>query len=191
MAARGESSTRLYTRTGDGGETGLTGGRRVAKDSARIRAYGALDELGAFLGLLEVELPDALGGTRATVHRLQHELFLAQAELAVPPNGPTLAHRIEARHVERLERETDALSKRVPPLKSFALERGSRPAALAHVARTIARRAERDLWSLHREEPQRPEILQWSNRLSALLFAVALEANAAVGVAEEAPDYSV
>jgi len=184
-------TTRLYTRTGDHGETGLAGGHRVAKDSLRIHAYGTLDELGAHLGWVEAELPEALADVRSVLHRLEHELFVAQAELARAPSLPPPDHRIAARHVTALEQEIDRFSSLVGPLRSFVLERGSRPAAALHIARTVARRAERELWSLHRVEPVRSEILEWSNRLSDLLFACALYANLKLGVAEEAPDYTL
>ncbi len=185
------ATTRLYTRTGDRGETGLAGGHRVAKDSPRIRAYGTLDEVGALLGWVEAELPEPLADLRAVVHRLEHELFVAQSELARAPHLPVPEHRIEARHVTALEGEIDRLSDAVGPLKSFVLERGSRPASALHMARTVARRAERELWALHRIEPVRPELLVWINRLSDLLFAGALYANHRLGVAEEPPNYSV
>jgi len=124
------------------------------------------------------------------VRRLEHELFIAQSELAAAPAAAARAPHIERRHVERLERDIDRFDAQHPALRSFVLCRGSRPAAAIHVARTVARRAERELWTLHRTEPQRPELLEWSNRLSDLLFALALAVNHALGVAEVAPDYS-
>jgi cob(I)alamin adenosyltransferase len=191
VAAGDESIPRLYTRTGDRGTTGLAGGARVDKDSARIRAYGTLDELGSQLGVVAAELPATLGDARAVVARLQHELFLAQTELAAAPGGSPPAARIEARHVARLEADIDRFDAAHPELRSFVLPGGSRSAAAIHVARTVARRAERELWSLNRAEPQRTELLIWSNRLSDLLFALALAVNHALGVAEVAPDYSI
>jgi cob(I)alamin adenosyltransferase len=191
VATGGENIPRLYTRTGDRGTTGLAHGARVDKDSARIRAYGTLDELGAHLGLVEAGLPSSLGELRALVRRLEHELFIAQSELAVGPGGRPPAHRIEARHVLGLEGEIDRWDAAHPPLTTFVLAGGSPTAAAFHVARTVARRAERELWALHRTEPQRPELLEWANRLSDLLFAAALAANHALGVAEVPPDYSV
>ena len=190
MAAGDENIPRLYTRTGDRGTTGLAGGARVDKDSPRIRAYGTLDELGAQLGLVEVELPESMGEARAAVRRVQHELFLAQSELAAAPGTNPSTPRIEARHVARLESDIDHFDAAHPELRSFVLPRGTRAASQLHVARTVARRAERELWTLHRSEPQRAELLQWTNRLSDLLFALALATNHALGVAEVAPDYS-
>ncbi len=191
MASGGEIIPRLYTRTGDNGTTGLAHGARVAKDSLRIHAYGTVDELGAQLGRLEAGLPPSLDDFRPVVRRLQHQLFIAQSELAVARGGKPPAHVIQSRHVAELEQEIDRFEARYPELRSFVLPGGSPPAAEFHVARTVARRAERELWRLHGAEPVRPELLQWANRLSDLLFAMALAANAVLGVPETAPDYSV
>lgn len=191
MAAGGESIARLYTRTGDRGTTALAGGARVAKDSPRVRAYGAYDELGGLLGLVDVELPKELTEIHRVVRRLQSELYIAQAELATPPGDPSPRHRIQERHVDRLEEDIHRFKESHRHLKSFVLSGGSRPAALLQIARTIARRAEREVWALHRTEPLSPSLLKWANRLSGLLFALALATNRALGVAEIPPDYSV
>jgi cob(I)alamin adenosyltransferase len=191
VAARGETIPRLYTRTGDGGTTGLAHGARIAKDSPRIEAYGSLDELGAHLGRLAAMLPPNLATQRETVRRLQHQIFVAQSELAVGPGATAPAHVIQPRHVEELEKEIDKFDAQHPELRSFVVPGGSLVAAELHVARTVARRAERELWRLHRSEPLSPSLLQWANRVSDLLFAMALAANAALGVAETAPDYSI
>jgi len=191
LATGGESIPRLYTRTGDRGTTALAHGARVDKDSTRIRAYGTYDELGAALGVAHATLPVELGELRALIRRLQHELFIAQSELAVAAGGRPPEHRIEARHVERLEHEIDRLQAGLPPLHTFVVPRGSRTAARLHVGRSVARRAETEVLRLHRSEPQRAELLAWANRLSDLLFVLALEANHRVGVAEIPPDYSV
>jgi len=191
VAAGGETIARLYSRTGDRGTTALAGGSRVEKDSPRIRAYGAYDEVGACLGLVEVELPPDLKAIRTVVRRLQNELYVAQAELATPPEGRKPRYRIETRHVTRLEGDIERFAASHGRLHSFVLSGGSRPGALLQVARTVARRAEREIWALHRTEPLRPELLSWTNRLSGLLFALALAANHALGVTEVAPDYSV
>jgi cob(I)alamin adenosyltransferase len=122
---------------------------------------------------------------------LQSELYIAQGELATP-SGPGAARpRIEARHVERIEADIDRFEASHERLHSFVLMGGSRPGALLHLARTVARRAERELWALNRTEKLSPELLRWANRLSGLLFALALATNYALGVAEEPPDYSV
>jgi ATP:cob(I)alamin adenosyltransferase len=127
----------------------------------------------------------------AVVRRLEHELFIAQSELArsdaTPVSGPTIA----ARHVRRLEEDIDRIEASHPAIASFVLPTGATPAAALHLARTVARRAEREVVALHRVEPVRPELLQWANRLSDLLFALALATNRALGVAETPPDYSV
>ena len=191
MATGGENIPRLYTRTGDRGTTALAGGARVDKDSARIRAYGTYDELGAQLGLAETELPPTLADLRSVVRRLRHELFLVQAELATAPGAKSGSERVGARHVTRLEEEIDRFDGAHPVLSSFVLPGGSRPAALLHLARAVSRRAERHLWALHRTEPVPAELLEWANRLSDLLFALALAANHALGVAEVPPDYTV
>lgn len=189
-ATGGTSDTRLYTRTGDRGETALVGGTRVAKDSPRIEAYGTFDELATCLGVVETELPDTLSEIRALVRRLEHELFLAESELATPTGKKPPAGCIEARHVRRLESDIDRYSEAVASLRTFVLPTGSRAAAYLHWARAVARRAERVLWRLHRTEPQRSELLEWSNRLGDLFFALALSANSALGVPETPPDYT-
>jgi cob(I)alamin adenosyltransferase len=112
------------------------------------------------------------------------------SEVACAPSAPPLEHRISSDHVRGLEAATDRFAEMAPALRSFVLPRGTPAAAELHVARTVARRAERELWHLHRTEPVRPELLQWTNRLSDLLFALALSVNAAAGVDETAPDYS-
>ena len=167
------------------------GGARIAKDSRRIRAFGAYDELDAELGrtcaLLGAEHPEV----GQLLLRLQHELFVARAELATPPTAKPPAHLIAARHVERLEKDTDRFSEAVEPVHTFVLPRGGPAGSSLHVCRTLSRRAERELWSLHEEAPLRPELLQWANRLSDLLFAVALTVNRAEGFEETPPDYTI
>ncbi len=125
------------------------------------------------------------------MRRLGHELFVAQAELARGPTAARLPATIDRTKVERLEREIDRFDASHPPLTAFVLPGGSTAASALHVARTVARRAERELVGLHRAEPVEPELLAWANRLSDLLFALALATNHALGVAEVAPDYSV
>lgn len=191
MAYGGPSATRLYTRSGDHGETGLVGGVRVGKDSPRIRAFGTLDELGAHLGLVRSSLGPDAQPLFLQLTRLQHELFIAQSELAVAPGASPPAHQIEARHVERLEHEIDTATASLDPLKSFVLPGGSETGARLHVARAVARRAEREVWALHRSEPVPGPLLQWLNRLNDLLFALALGANREARVTEIPPDYTV
>ena len=191
MAAGGESIPRLYTRTGDRGTTALAGGSRVAKDAPRIRTYGTYDELGACLGLVLAELPIELADIRDVVRRLEHEVYVAQAELASPSDRHRATHRITEAHVRRLERDIERFGGAQATIRSFVLPGGSRPAALLHLARATASRAERELWTIHRAEPISPALLQWANRLSSLLFALALATNHRLGIPEVPPDYSV
>ncbi|MCI4321028.1 MAG: cob(I)yrinic acid a,c-diamide adenosyltransferase, partial [Thermoplasmata archaeon] len=171
MATGGSDRTRLYTRTGDHGETGLSGGARVAKTSARIRAFGTFDELGAFLGAAEANLPTPRGDVGELLVRLQHQLYVAMSELATPPDHAPPAHRISSRHVAELEALIDQYSGEIEPVHAFVLPRGTPAGAALHIARTVARRAERELWALHAEAPVSDELIQWANRLSDLLFA--------------------
>ena len=166
--------TKIYTRTGDAGTTGLADGSRVAKDAPRIEAIGAVDELNSVLGtLLSEKLPD---GVRACLDNVQNDLFDLGGELSVP------GHAIMSKaHVERLERALDGFNKALPPLKDFILPAGSRPAALAHVARTVCRRAERRVVTLARKQKCAPALLAYVNRLSDLLFVLARGLNRAAG----------
>ena len=164
--------TKIYTRTGDAGTTGLADGSRVTKDAPRIEAIGAVDELNSVLGaLLAEELPDAV---RACLDNVQNDLFDLGGELSVP------GHAIMSEpHVERLERALDGFNTALPPLKDFILPAGSRPAALAHVARTVCRRAERRMVSLSRKQKIAPALLAYVNRLSDLLFVLSRDLNRA------------
>ncbi len=166
--------TKIYTRTGDGGTTGLSDGSRVKKDTARIEAIGAVDELNSALGvLLAEELPDA---ARACLVDVQHDLFDLGGELSKP------GHAIISRaHVTRLEATLDRFNTGLPPLKDFILPAGSRAAALAHVARVVCRRAERRLVTLSRKEKTTPVLIAYLNRLSDLLFVVARALNRHAG----------
>src|SRR5690242_9259827 len=166
--------TRIYTRTGDAGTTGLASGARVAKDAARIEAIGAVDELNSMLGVLAAEsLPGDLGERMAEI---QNDLFDLGGELSLPGNA-----LLGAAHVERLERELDRLNAALPPLKDFVLPAGSRSAALAHVARAVCRRAERRVVTLSRKQKIAPALPAYLNRLSDLLFVLARELNRAGG----------
>jgi cob(I)alamin adenosyltransferase len=167
------------------------GGSRIGKSSSRIRAYGSYDELGAHLGVAEAASQNGGADLGQLLLRLEHELFIVQCELATPSTRLGPSPRITARHVKRLETDIDHWSGEAGPLGSFVLQRGTTLAAELHVCRTVARRAERELWTLHETEAQRPELLQWANRVSDLLFAVALVANRRAGVTEVAPDYTV
>jgi cob(I)alamin adenosyltransferase len=166
--------TRVYTRTGDGGTTGLADGARVPKDAPLIEAIGAVDELNAALGVLAAEtLPDPV---RACLTDVQHDLFDLGGELSRP--GHTI---LTDDYVARLERALDGFNRDLPPLKDFILPGGSRAAALAHVARTVCRRTERRLVTLAKKKSAPPLAVRYLNRLSDLLFVLARVLNRAAG----------
>ncbi|HEY8925715.1 MAG TPA: cob(I)yrinic acid a,c-diamide adenosyltransferase, partial [Polyangia bacterium] len=169
---------RIYTKAGDGGETRLVGGQKVAKNAARIEAYGTVDELMSCIGLARTALaaPDAPAGAReleAILRRIQNELFNVGSELATLPADlhPRQA-RVEARHVAALEREIDAWNDELPELRSFILPGGGWVASYLHLARTVCRRAERLVVGLQSAEGQSPpnHVLPYLNRLSDALF---------------------
>lgn len=161
--------TRIYTRTGDNGTTGLIGGDRVSKDSLRIEAYGTVDELNSFIGLALAH--GAHQEISAYLFRIQNELFDVGAELALAETVKT--PRIQPDHVLKIEEQIDALSDKLPPLTQFILPGGSKAASYLHVARTVCRRAERQVVSLHSESNINPEIIHYLNRLSDYLFVAA------------------
>lgn len=163
----GNRLSKIYTRTGDDGTTGLGDGSRVAKDSPRVEAYGTVDELNSCIGVLLAlqGLPEKVCGCLTEV---QHELFDMGGELCIP------GHRaIVAQQVSRLEQELDDFNDALPPLKEFILPGGGPGAAACHVARAVARRAERRVWTLARTETLNPEVMKYLNRLSDLLFVLA------------------
>jgi cob(I)alamin adenosyltransferase len=174
--------TKVYTRTGDDGTTGLGSGKRVSKSSERIAAYGTVDELNSQIGV-------ALAGgvvaeVEAALREIQNELFHLGSDLCVPEQdkASTPVPRIEERHVEALERLMDALSGELPPLENFVLPGGSPGAAALHVARTICRRAERSLVALASREAIGRHTIQYVNRLSDALFVMARYENRRRGV---------
>jgi cob(I)alamin adenosyltransferase len=180
MRARDEPVrlTRIYTRGGDEGETSLGDGSRVSKLDCRIGAFGTVDELNAALGaVLAGELPD---GLRAPLTRIQNELFDVGADLSVPW-GVTDRLRVEQSMVDGLEELCDRFNADLPELRSFILPGGTEAAARLHVARTVCRRAERDVLLGSREVELNPLVLRYLNRLSDLLFILARTANAAAG----------
>lgn len=172
---------KIYTKHGDQGETGLFGGHRVPKDDLRIRAYGTFDELNASLGwaLTEASISKDL---ETRLQRIQLELFQLGTELATPRGKDSGIALISSSQIEVLEKEIDSMEATLEPLKTFILPGGSRLSALLHCARTICRRAERELISLNRAEPQRSEVLQYMNRLSDYFFVSARFANRELGV---------
>jgi cob(I)alamin adenosyltransferase len=176
--------TRIYTGGGDGGETSLGDGARVAKDNARIEAFGAVDELNALIGLVVAqEGPEEILGP---LRRVQNELFDLGADLAVPEaDGDEGARlRIAPEQAQALEAECDLLNDPLEPLKSFVLPGGTELAARLHHARTVARRAERRMVTLRSLEPVNDSALVYINRLSDLLFIMARAASHLAGAEE-------
>ncbi len=163
----GHRLSKIYTRTGDDGRTGLADGQRVDKSDPRVAAIGSIDETNSTIGLLLAEppVPDEI---RSILSRVQHELFEVGAELATPGSS-----RMGPADVRRLEIDLDTENAALPPLKEFVLPGGNRPAALCHLARTVSRRAERDAWRLAQSTHVNAESLRYLNRLSDLLFVLA------------------
>lgn len=181
---------KIYTGTGDTGETGLYGGARVSKDDARVEAYGTLDEANAALGVAATLLQEdsELG---PVVTRIQSELFTLGADLATPlareaQAGKSIVPRIDAAHSIALEELIDRFDTALAPLQNFILPGGTPAAAALHHARAVIRRAERRTVTLHRAAPDdvNPETLRYLNRLADLLFVLARAANQRGGVAD-------
>jgi cob(I)alamin adenosyltransferase len=176
---------KIYTRTGDRGETSLFDGRRVSKDDLRVAAYGEVDELNAFLGRAAAEVSRA--EVQELLREIQSDLFAVGGQLANPlQRSPKKVEKsaLDAGRIERLERAIDLLEEALPPLKRFILPGGSPGGALLHVARAICRRAERTVVSLDRQEPVNPLILSYLNRLSDYLFVAARAENERAGARE-------
>jgi cob(I)alamin adenosyltransferase len=176
---------KIYTRTGDSGETGLFRGGRVLKDAARIEAYGTVDELNATLGVVRADgLPEDLD---AVLGRIQNELFVVGAELARPKPSPGTDPVVDHAGVTRLEQDIDRLEAGLEPLGQFILPGGTPAAAGLHLARTVCRRAERRVVALTRQsgEEVSAQVLTYLNRLGDLLFVLARAANAAAGWEDE------
>ena len=163
----GKRLSKIYTRTGDDGTTGLGDGTRTDKDSARVEAYGTVDEANSAIGLVLAgdNVPEDV---RACLTEVQHDLFELGSELCIPGYAA-----ITEDFIERLENELDGFNADLPRLKEFILPGGSPAAAACHLARTIVRRAERRVYTLSRDEEVRPEAVKYLNRLSDLLFVVA------------------
>jgi len=163
----GNRLSKIYTRTGDDGTTGLGDGSRVPKDNLRVEAYGTVDELNSVIGML-LAVPGLPGDIGTCLTEVQHELFDMGGELCIP------GHRaISAEQIARLETTLDGFNDPLPPLKEFILPGGGQAASVCHLARTVARRAERRVVSLARAESVSPEVAQYLNRLSDLLFVLA------------------
>jgi cob(I)alamin adenosyltransferase len=163
----GNRLSKIYTRTGDTGTTGLGNGARVEKDHLRIEAYGTVDEANSAIGIV-LAVPGLPKDIEACLVEVQHCLFDLGGELSIP------GHRtIQAEHSTWLEEALDRFNENLPPLKEFILPGGGPAAAACHLARTIVRRAERRVWSLSRSEPIAEEVPRYLNRLSDLLFVLA------------------
>jgi len=173
---------KIYTRTGDRGETSLFGGARVPKNDARIEAYGTIDELNSHLGVARTTWPDS--PIDAQLLDVQRDLFEIGAHLASP--GTSRFAGVETARIEELERSIDAMEEELTPLKSFILPGGTPAAAQLHVARTVCRRAERLVVALHDDDPATQSSIAYLNRLSDFLFVAARFANRRHGV-EDVP----
>ena len=163
----GNRLSKIYTRTGDDGSTGLGDGSRVAKDSLRVEAYGTVDEANSAIGVV-LAAPGVPAGVRDLLTAVQHQLFDLGGELCIPGHAA-----IQAADIDALERHLDHHNADLPALKDFILPAGGEAAARCHLARTIVRRAERETVTLSRHDAVRPEAIRYLNRLSDLLFVLA------------------
>jgi cob(I)alamin adenosyltransferase len=171
---------KIYTRTGDTGQTGLFGGARSAKDALRIEACGAVDELNAQIGWAHSQQSDP--AVKDSLAAIQNELFIVGGDIASP--AASRVPRIHPEHVERLEGEIDRWEAELPPLRQFILPSGSTGGSAIHVARAVCRRAERRLVALARQEELNSYLLAYINRLSDYLFVLARISNTRAGAAE-------
>ncbi|MEP7271033.1 MAG: cob(I)yrinic acid a,c-diamide adenosyltransferase [Acidobacteriota bacterium] len=178
--------TRVYTKTGDGGETSLVDGSRVSKDAMRVAAFGDVDELNSVLGLARAlnKEPEI----EAILKHLQNDLFTVGADLATPMG--MAVPRVDEERVTALEEVVDRLLEELEPLKEFILPSGTEVGSTLHLARSVARRSERLVVTLGKSEETNPAVLRYLNRLSDLLFVLARTANHRSGVKETAADFS-
>ena len=163
----GNRLSKIYTRTGDDGSTGLGDGSRTSKDHSRVEAYGTVDELNCIIGMI-LACPTLPEDLREPLVAIQHDLFDVGGELCIP--GMIM---VDAARVTRLETTLDALNEKLPPLKEFILPGGGQAAAACHLARAVCRRAERRIITLTREETVGSDLIHYMNRLSDLLFVMA------------------
>lgn len=179
---------KVYTRGGDQGKTSLFDGTRVPKHDARVEVYGTIDELNSHLSLCRVAIDD--GDARAVLERVQNELFTCGADFATPVKSAKNAPRLSAEHVTALEADTDRYFARVGPPKGFVLPGETEAGARLHVARTVCRRAERLAVQLSTSSPINAEAIRYLNRLSSLLYALALwQDEVRAGAALKNPKY--
>ncbi len=174
---------KIYTRTGDAGQTSLRWGERTSKDALRVEAYGTVDEANAFVGMAVSHLTDdRTAPIKAMLIRIMRELFDVGADLAVPPNKDKGEQpKVSPSFIDALEAEIDALEQNLDPLRTFILPGGTPAAAALHTARTVVRRAERRVVTLLQGEPVDPILLKYLNRLSDYLFVAARAVNRAEG----------
>jgi cob(I)alamin adenosyltransferase len=163
---------KIYTRGGDSGRTSLFDGTRVPKSDARVGVYGTVDELNSFLSLCRVAIPDA--EAKSVLERVQNELFTCGADFATPLSSTKVSKRLNKDHVLRLEADSDRYYALAGPPGGFILPGETEEAARLHVARTVCRRAEREAVELSERDPLNPEAVRYLNRLSSLLYAMAL-----------------
>ena len=173
---------RIYTKTGDTGETALFGGRRVPKSHLRVDAYGTIDELNAFVGLLFDSLDDQ--AARDRLSDIQHRLFSIGSHLASKPGKNALEADIRPDDIETLEKAMDDMDAVLPELKNFILPGGAPTVSLCHICRTVCRRAERLVVALQQEDPVDATVLQFLNRLSDYFFILARHLGHQAGVPE-------
>lgn len=173
---------KIYTKAGDAGDTGLLGGDRIPKDSARIEAIGAFDELNAYVGICILHADDS--DTKGKLTRLQNQIFEIGSELACPPGGKFDLSSVTAEDILELEREIDAMDADLPELKVFILPGGAPLGAHLHFLRTLCRRTERTLLALHHINPVRNELIMYVNRLSDWIFCLSRLVNLRSGVEE-------
>ncbi len=173
---------KIYTKTGDTGDTGLFGGQRVSKSDLRVQAYGEADEVVSLLGVICSQSSDQ--ELLTLLQELQLELFFLNSELATPSHQTPKGELITEEDVTRLEREIDRCDEEIPPLRSFVLPGGSPTSAMLQWARTVCRRAERATVQLHQRDEIRPLLIRYLNRLSDLLFALGRRANYRDNVSE-------
>ena len=169
---------KIYTKTGDKGETALYGGTRVSKASARVESYGTIDELNSFIGFAKTEINDEK--VLAQLKKIQFDLFTVGSESATPTDKLTLANgksrlslMISETEIEELEKWMDDFGEELQPLQYFILPGGGKAATSLHICRTVCRRAERSLVFLNESEKVRPELIKYLNRLSDYLFVLA------------------
>lgn len=181
---------KIYTKTGDKGETSLYGGTRVSKASSRVESYGNIDELNSFIGVAKCQIEDA--AVLKQLRKIQFDLFTLGSESATPAdklmlaNGqPRLPLTISDTEIEELEKWMDSMEETLEPLQYFILPGGGKAATALHVARTVCRRAERGLILLQQEEAVRPEMIKYLNRLSDYLFVLARYVSKLQGEPEE------